>query len=275
MDILSVGLAFLTVLFIGILIALNTMRSVSSSPAKPIVQEGFEVSSVANQIRAILDPMLAGTEDMCSVYDTIRENIGKNEKAGQQISDAEVNKRVEKALALKIPGGALQCTSGKTLLQYPRDGATDLDWLDFVQKLPSDFGARIVFMALYARDMLKNTATSMQDALAGKGAPQSTDEGFASICPPDVAQSRRLEKQKQLESSCVLPEEVGPDQIKEQITKKLEKLVAERTSILKAKDIDPLIKIKPLLDEAKVHQAYLKKTAADAESGNLQVNIPG
>ncbi len=240
---------------------------------KPIqkTQEGFTTSpdSVGNQIRAVLDPMVAGAEDICSVYETIRKTMAKNEKAGQSISDSEVNKRVEKALSLKIPGGALPCP----LLQYPRDGSSDLDWLDFLQKLPSDFGARVVFMAIYARDTLKGTANSMKDALAGKGAPQS-EEGFSSICPPDVAQTRRLEKQKQLEGGCSLPEEVGPEQVKEQITKLLETLVAKKTSLLKAKDIDPLIKIKPLIDEAKVHQAYLQKTAADAESGNLQVNIP-
>ena len=276
MDILSVGLAFLTVLFIGVIIALNTMRSVTSSTL-PLKQttEGFEVSSVANQVRAVLDPMVAGAEDICSIYKTIRQNIAKNEKAGQSISDAEVNIRVEKALALKIPGGALTCSTGskETLLHYPRETATDLDWLDFVQKLPSDFGARVVFMALYARDSLKETAQGMKDALSGKGAPQ-TQEGFSSICPPDVAQTRRLEKQKQLEAGCTLPEDMGPDQIKEQITKRLEKLVAERTSILKAKDVDPLIKIKPILDEAKVNQAYLEKTGKQAEEGTLEVNIP-
>ena len=280
------------------------MYSVSTTPVK-ITKEGFEVSSVGNQIRAVLDPMVGGADDLCSVYETIRQNIAKNEKAGQSISDAEVNKRVEKALALKIPGGALQCSSKGSLLQYPRDGSSDLDWLDFLQKLPSDFGARVVFMAIYARDSLKETAQGMKDALAGKGVPKSDEgfrdssntlpgntisnmpsanggrhiqfdfpEGFASICPPDVAQTRRLEKKKQLEAGCVLPEEVGPEQVKEQVTKLLGKLVAEKTNILKAKDIDPLIKIKPILDEAKVHQAYLKKTGADAESGNLAVNIP-
>jgi hypothetical protein len=278
MDILSFGLAFLTVLFIGGIIALNTMRSVTTvqtnqNPKVKQTKEGFEVSSVANQVRAVLDPMVAGAEDICSIYKTIRQNIGKNEKVGQSISDAEVNIRVEKALALKIPGGALQCSSQGTLLHYPKEGSTDLDWLDFVQKLPSDFGARVVFMALYARDSLKETAQGMKDALAGKGAPQ-TQEGFSSICPPDVAQTRRLEKQKQLEAGCTLPEDLGPDQIKEQITKRLEKLVAERTSILKAKDIDPLIKIKPILDEAKVNQAYLEKTGKQAEEGTLEVNIP-
>ena len=278
MDILSVGLGLLTILFIGVIIALNTMGSLSSTSKTPLTQtkqtkEGFEVSSVANQVRAVLDPMVAGAEDMCSIYKTIRQNMAKNEKVGQSISDTEVNTRVEKALALKIPGGALPCSAGKALIHYPRETATDLDWLDFLQKLPSDFGARVVFMALYARDSLKETAQGMKDALSGKGA-SSDMEGFASICPPDVAQTRRLEKQKQLEAGCTLPEDMGPDQIKEQITKRLEKLVAERTSILKAKDIDPLINIKPILDEAKINQAYLEKTGKQAEEGTLEVNIP-
>lgn len=247
---------------------MNTMYSVSSTVPKQVSsKEGFEVTSVANQVRAVLDPMTKGTEDLCKVYETIRKTMAKNEKAGQSISDAEVNKRVEKALNLKIPGGALPCYQ-TSLLQYPREGSSDLDWLDFLQKLPSDFGARVVFMAIYARDSLKQTADSMKDALSGKGAPQSQD-GFSDICPPDVAQTRRLENQKKANAGCKLPEDLGPEEIKEQITSLLQKLVATKTSILKAKDIDPLIQIKPLLDEAKVNQAYLEKSAADAESGNL------
>jgi hypothetical protein len=276
MDILSVVIILLTVLFIGVLIAMNTMFSLTSSPKKvtPVKQtEGFEVASVSNQVRAVLDPMVKGADELCKVYDTIRKNMVKNEKAGQNISDAEVNKRIEKTLNLKIPGGVLPCY-GNSLLQYPREGSSDLDWLDFLQKLPSDFGARVVFMAIYARDTLKGTADSMKDALSGKGAPASSD-GFSDICPPDVAQTRRLEKQRKANAGCLLPEDLGPEQIKEQITTLLEKLVATRTTVLKAKDIDPLIKIKPIIDEAKVSQAYLEKSAADAESGNLvnSVNI--
>ena len=86
----------------------------------------------------------------------------------------------------------------------------------------------------------------------------------------------KKEKQKKESANCLLPEDLGPQQIKEQITKLLEKLVATRTTVLKAKDIDPLIQIKPIIDEAKVSQAYLEKSAADAESGDLvnSVNIP-
>jgi hypothetical protein len=271
MDWTSFILVILTVLFIGAMVAMNTMISVTNKPtvSKKEEKEGFEVSSVAVQIRSVLDPMLAGTEDLCPLFTTIRENMGKNEKAGQDISDAEVSKRVEKALALKIPGGALPCP----LLQYPREGSSDLEWLNFLQTLPSDFGARIVFMSLYARDFLKQTEQSMKDALAGKGSSMGTD-GFANICPPDVAQTRRLEKQKQLEAGCVLPEDMGSDKIKEEVTKLLETLVAKKTSVLKAKDIDPLINVKPILDEAKQSQAYLQKQASAAESGTLQVNLP-
>ena len=122
-------------------------------------------SEIEIQIRKILDAM--DSKGLCPLYKTIRTNMAKNEKAGQDISDQEVNKRVEAALALKIPGGALPCP----LLTYPKAGSSDLEWLDFLQQVPSDFGARVVLMAIYAQGFLADKEQILKDALSGKGTP--------------------------------------------------------------------------------------------------------
>jgi hypothetical protein len=186
----------------------------------------------------------------------------KNAKAGQDISDQEAAKRVDADLAIKISGGALPCP----LLKYPKAGSSDLDWLDFLQKVPSDFGARVVLMAVFAQGFLATTEQTMKLALSGNGTPPVA-EGFA-ICSPDVADSRRSEKK---DSTCTLPEDLSPAQIKEAVTKLLKDLVGNKTTILKSKKIDPLLDIKPLITQAKASAAYLSKKSEQAQNGNLQM----
>ena len=132
-------------------------------------EEGFSttatvISDIERQVRKVLDDLTV--EEICPLYDTIRKNMKKNEMSGPTpATEAEANRKVEANLALKIPGGALPCP----LLAYPRAGSTDLDWLDFVQKIPVDYGARIVFMAIFAQEYLGSTEKLMKDALDGKG----------------------------------------------------------------------------------------------------------
>jgi hypothetical protein len=231
-------------------------------------EEGFKnapQSDIEVQIRTVLSQM--DSDELCPLYKTIRSNMAKNEKAGQDITDQEVNKRVEAALAIKIPGGALPCP----LLVYPKAGSSDLDWLDFLQKVPSDFGARVVLMAVYAQGFLADKEKLLKDALSGNGTPPISD-GFT-VCSPDVADSRRAE-QKNKDTSCTLPEELSPEQIKEAVTKLLKDIVAKKTTILKAKQIDPLIDIKPLLTQAKASAEYVTKKSEQAQNGTLQMDAP-
>ena len=260
---LTILLVALSLIFFAILIGMNTINSVKPANLAEAasVNEGFaDASEIEVQVRAVLDQM--DSNELCPLFTTIRKNMLKNAKAGQQISDQEAAKRVEADLAIKIPGGALPCP----LLTYPKAGSTDLDWLDFLQKVPSDFGARVVLMAVFAEEFLTSTETTMKLALSGKGTPPVA-ESFA-ICSPDVADSRRAEKKK---TPCTLPEELGPAQIKEAITKLLKQLVANKTTILKSKQIDPLIDIKPLIAQSKKSAAYLDKKAKEAESGELEM----
>lgn len=270
MDGLSLLLATISVLFVVCVIGANFVNTMQSTPSN--VKEGFvvqEISTVGKRIHAVLDPMIEPHGDtLCSLFDTIRKNMMKNEKAGQNISDDEARVRVEKALALKIPGGPLPCP----LLRYPQGVVSDVEWLNWLQRVPPDFGARIVFMAAYAKEMLGSTAKNMKDALSGKGTP--IQEEFAPICTPDIATTRRAERARKSEQACDLPEDVGPERIQEQIEQLLETIVATKNKALKAKGIDSGINIGPLLQEAKSAQVYLDKQAKDAESGNLQVNIP-
>ena len=235
-------------------------------------QEGFSngdaprVSDIERQVRKVLDDLTV--EEICPLYDTIRKNMKKNEMSGPTpATAAEADRKVEANLALKIPGGALPCP----LLAYPRPGATDLDWLDFVQKIPVDYGARIVFMAIFAKEYLGSTEILMKDALSGNGKIPPAEEGFV-VCSPDVIDSRKAEKLKKGQGqACDMPEDLTPEQIKEAVTLVLKQLVAEKTTVLKKKKIDPQIDILPLIKDATKSAVYLNQKGKEASEGNLQM----
>lgn len=284
MDGLSVLFGILTIVFLGVVVGMNTMNSFQKAPTG---KEGFESpsqSSVELSIRKILDSM--AVPELCPLFETVRANMRKNEAAGQQISEQEVISRVEKTLSLAIPGGALPCP----LFTYPRAGSSDLEWLDFLQKIPSNFGARVVFMALYARNQLVKTQITLDGnlkrlknrdikgliakALGLQPEPLTEteiqqDEAFVALCPPDVADTRRAEKANKQSASCALPEEMTPQQIQDAITSLLKTLVATKTSMLKSKSVDPAIDIKPIIAQAQQAAAALDSKKSQVEAGTL------
>jgi hypothetical protein len=276
MDGITILLGVLTGLFLCIIFGMNYMNSTSFKvEAKTEEGEGFAdivTSSAETQIRSVLDIMTV--PEICPLYKTIRETMKKNEMAGANgATPQEAEKRVEANLAIKIPGGALPCP----LLKYPRAGATDLDWLDFLQKVPTDFGARIVFMAIYAKEFLTDKEKRMRDALSGNGTVPPSDEGFV-VCSPDLADTRRAEKAKKASlgqnNSCVLPEDMTPEQIHEAISLILQQIVSQKNTLLKAKMIDPMIDVRPLIQQANTSAEYLRKKSEDAQNGNLQMDAP-
>jgi hypothetical protein len=288
MDGLSVLFGILTIILIGVVIGMNTMNSFQQAKEK----EGFATSenapsSIETQIRKILDPM--AVPELCPLFESVRANMRKNEAAGQQISEQEITARVEKTLALAIPGGALPCP----LLTYPKSGSTDLEWLDFLQKVPADFGARVVFMALYARNQLVKTQITLDGSLKrlknkdiktmvanALGLPPEPlteteiqqDEAFVALCPPDVADTRRAEKANKQTAACALPEDMGPDQIQDAVTDFLKKIVATKDATLKSKGVDPTIDIKPIIAQAQKAAAVLDVRKSQAEAGTLTPN---
>ncbi len=252
---------------------MNTLNVFTSKTTEGFTTEENK-NPLAVQIKAVLDPMVAGVDDLCSVFNTVKSNMIKNEKAGNSISEQEAERRIINALTLKIPGGPLPCP----LLQYPKESSTDIEWLTWLQSVPSDFGARVVMMTMYSKDTLQNTAQELRDALSGKGnAATATTEPFA-VCPPDVAATRRAEKVKQgqvqVQQSCIMPENAKPEDIQEQVTSLLKKLVSSKNEILRKNNINPNILLKPILQEAKKNQAYLEQQGKAAEEGTIEVNIP-
>ena len=293
MDGLSILLGILTTVFLVLVIGMNTIQSLQ--PVSPIgAKEGFldsqpaPESSVETQIRTILDPMAA--PELCPLFEKVRANMSKNEAVGPTpIPPEEVTRRVEKALALAIPGGALPCP----LLQYPKSGSTDLEWLDFLQKVPVDFGARVVFMALYARNTLVKTRINLEGQLARmknrdikvkiakalgtvpeplteeEKAQDDAQEGFALLCPPTVADTRRAEKAAKGQEACALPEDLKPEEIQEAVTTLLKQIVAKKSLLLKEKGVDPTIDIRPILKQAQEAAGALDVKGKQAEAGTL------
>ena len=269
MDGLAILIGVLTFLFLVVLFYMNYKNSAHQS--KVISVDGFQDVAKAGaeeQIRAVLDPMIV--PEICPLYTTIRTNMKKNEMAGENGATAqEAEKRVEASLAIKIPGGALPCP----LITYPRAGASELDWLDFIQKVPTDFGARVVFMAIYAKEFLADKEKILKDTLSGDITVPMPEEGFV-VCTPDLADTRRAERSKKSAQSCTLPEDLTPAQIHEAIAVILKQLVSRKNTALKEKKIDPLIDILPLIKAATKSAAYINKKSEQAQSGTLQMNAP-
>ena len=264
MDWLSALLILLSLAFVGLVFSMNFMNAAiqdTKEPFEDTQQQQQQDSPFAPKIKAILDAMATPyANELCDVFKTIRDTMKKNIQAESKMSDAEAINKVDADLNTKIPGGALSCP----LLKYPRAGATDLDWLHWLQNVPKDFGARVVLMADYANTFLLESKKGLEDAL---NAPR---EGFQEICTPDVAETRRMEKAKASKtSSCILPEEADKKTIAEEIDLLLQQLVATKTSILKAKSINPTQDIGPWVASAKQSAAWLQQKKQQAESGTL------
>lgn len=266
METLSIMFSILAALVLFSILALNIFPSLFQSfNTKESFTSGIDQnsSSISSQIRAVLDPM-KGPSDLCILYDSIRKIGVQNEKADSKVSDSEAASRVEKTLAANIPGGALPCP----ILVYPPSSASDLQWLDFINSLPDDFGARVVFMSMYAKEYLSNQEKNLKDAMDGKSAPAI--ENFITLCPPDLAQSKR---NSNLNASCSLPESLTPSQIADLVKKRLQTLVSTKSKVLSAKNIDPAIDLNPIIKQSMDSKSYLDSVKGNVESGNL-VNIP-
>jgi hypothetical protein len=229
---------------------LNSSRYEGFTTDEPEFPDSPE-SNIPQQIRAVLDTMNA--PGLCELFNTIRKNMAENEKVGQNIPAEEVVKRVEKALELKIPGGALPCP----LFQYPTS-SNDTEWLEFLKKIPADFGARVVLMAVFANKELTEAEANIRKSLANIPAT----EGFLTL-PPNIPQNPSQQFEDYIKSKS------KGQGTQENVTTLLKTLVANKITILKSNNIDPAIDIEALIAQAKKSAEFLKKKRAQVESGSL------
>ena len=186
MDKLYLLIATLSLAFFFAVIAMNTRDLFYS--CHPI-KEGFqaEVTSTETKIRKCMDALALNTtpdgsptgegSDLCKIYKDI---------------DAATT-------AKTIPGGALSCP----LVQYPSAGASDVEWLAWFQNIPPDFGARVVFMVLYA----DKTITPQKDSLE-----KMLTQGFenTAVCTPELI---AIKKQIDSAGKCVMPTDITGAQV--------------------------------------------------------------
>jgi hypothetical protein len=100
-------------------------------------------------------------------------------------------------------------------------------WVSWLQNLPRDFGARVVFMATFADQKISNISTKFQDLLNMEIDPPKTNvpkmELFASMCTPTLKEAA----QKNSESSaCADPSSLSPSQLSAVVSSILEDMVA-------------------------------------------------
>lgn len=186
MDKLYLLIATLSFAFFFAVIAMNTRDLFYSCYP---VKEGFqaEVTSTQEKIRKCMDALALNTTpdgsptgegaDLCAIYKDMDPNT----------------------TAKNIPGGALSCP----LVQYPSVGATDTEWLAWFQNIPPDFGARVVFMVLFA----DNTITPQKDAIE-----KMLTQGFenTAVCTPELL---ALKKQIDSAGKCVMPADMTSEQV--------------------------------------------------------------
>ena len=273
----------LSAIFLFLVIGLNIVNTARAKPSK----EGFTSGSIPAQIKAVLDPMNAPSSSLCPIYGNIRQMLTQNEVAINRVSEKEAASRVEKTLAMKIPGGAMQCP----FFTYPPDTATDDDWIDFLTRIPSDFGARVVFMAMYAKKELNRRAANVRAGL--KGGKVTSDEEFNkmdedsgnslyedfTVLPPTLKPVENWADADDAEEEAdkkLTPEEKLQKKRQKKVTALLEKLQTTRTTTLQGKGVSASIDINPIIAAAKQSNDYIVSMKAKAEDGSIvnEVDLP-
>ena len=237
---LSILLGILTLIFLLVILTMNLVNrtyidSFVDTPSTP----ARVPSEIEKQIREGLEKLAFYTspgdgspsdgKQLCSIFSIVRKQMARSQRTyNTNLDESEINKRVEDELSNQIPGGALPCP----LLIYPIPDSTDLEWLAFLQDIPMDFGARVIFMAQFADVKLTEIAGKLKDALSSSTPlPDLTkiDTFTGEICPPDIAVKKRSDT---LEASCILPEDMTPEQIQEAVRLVLEQLNSKKRSII-------------------------------------------
>jgi hypothetical protein len=208
MDKLYLLFGVLTFVFLLAIFGMNITATFYTEP-EPFV-DAKPPSSIEKKIRASMDKLAfymapdgsVATEGrkVCDFFLNLRGGLEKNEaKAYPGLAPSEISKRVDAALKIAIPGGPLPCP----LLQYPAAGATDVEWVTWLQNIPVDFGARVVFMIVYADEKITPTEKTLKEAAV-------EIQGFVDICTPDIT---TLKEKNAKANSCVMPKDITPEQL--------------------------------------------------------------
>ena len=235
----------------------------------PVRKEGFETPSpIPGQIKSTLDSMTV--PEICPIIENIRDFMKKNEMTQKRISSEEATRTVEATLASKISGGALPCP----LLTYPADTAPVEEWISFLESVPVDYGSRVVFMILYAKEELETRVIDIDAALQGK--PNKT-ESFT-VFPPTVSDTRSMERLKNPSPVEGFEEKDKDKETPEQKQQKrvktlLDKLVKTRNDNLSGKGLSSNIDLAPYIASAQQSIAYIKDKQNKLNDGSIVNDI--
>ena len=236
MDKLYLLIATLSFAFFFAVIAMNTHDLFYSY--RP-VKEGFEaqITTTVEKIRKCMDALALNTTpdgspsgegaELCAIYKDMDPNT----------------------TAKNIPGGALPCP----LVQYPSAGASDTEWLAWFQNIPPDFGARVVFMVLFA----DNTITPQKDTINNM-----LTQGFenTAVCTPELL---GLKKQIDSAGKCVMPADITGEQVTKTVDSIIQQLEETKKKLLTGTvDAELLENPVALYDDMKLRIAKVKDAMA-------------
>ena len=275
----------LILVFLGSIayLQLKTLSTVSTKEGfAPAASASPSSSTIETTIRKALDPYL--NSDLCDVYAQLRTVLAQGIQGNELTPTADTLKKVDAYLTKELTTAPLPCPS----FTYPT-GKAELEWVNFMNELPTDIGAKYVLMALYAQRELafraKNVKLALNRSLPIPDSEKDAEEkiriskkvllsafpteGFDSIigiCPVSVQDTRRMEAKN---AGCRMPDDMTHEEIVQSVDNILQKMSADKITILGQKFISPDIDVKPYIADAKKSSDYLKSMKAKALDGSL------
>ena len=230
MDKLYLLFAGITLVFVLSVLAMNMSGFYYTNKQELSGFQNLIMSDNEKKIRACMDSLALYTtpggspteegKHLCEIFKGVRAAMMEKEERDDVKDKTIASKNVENKLANKIPGGALPCP----LFTYPVGGSDDKAWLAWFQKIPVDFGARIVFMVIYADENITPQKQASQDAIKDNLA------GFEDICTPELIE---MKTRNQKANSCVMPSDIKPEQVNKTVDEIIKQLISTRDTILK------------------------------------------
>ena len=227
MDKLYLLFAGITLVFVLSVLAMNMSGFYYTKKQEVSAFQDLSMSDNEKKIRACMDSLALYTtpggspteegKHLCEIFKGIRAAMMEKEERDDVKDKTIASKNVENKLANKIPGGALPCP----LFTYPVGGSDDKAWLAWFQKIPVDFGARVIFMVIYADENITPQKQASQDAIL---------TGFEDICTPELLE---MKTRNQKANSCIMPSDIKPEQIDKAVDEIINQLKTRRDNILK------------------------------------------